>query len=106
MYLRNATLVKDRTAERIEHNNGIFREANERIRGAVERYDHELDRIPFLCECPVEDCVELVRLTSEEYLAVRSHPKHFMTAVGHEEAEQPVGSVVSRFVGYIVVEKG
>jgi len=53
----------NRTAERIEHNNGIFKEANERIRDAALEHDHALERIPFLCECPVEDCVEIIRLT-------------------------------------------
>ena len=96
----------DRTTERIEHNNKVFREANERIRDAVRQYDHELERIPFICECPVEACAEIVRLTPEEYSDVRDDPNRFMTAVGHEEAEAPVGSVVARNDGYVVVEKG
>jgi hypothetical protein len=28
-----------------------------------------------------------------------------MTAVGHEEAERPLGEVVSRHDGYVVIEK-
>ena len=95
----------DRTSERIKHNNRVFREANERINKAAERYAHELERIPFLCECPVEDCVELVRLTKAEYSDVRSDPGHFLTAVGHEAAEEPVGKVVARNDGYIVIAK-
>jgi hypothetical protein len=93
------------TEERIRHNNGVFREANERIKSAAEKYDHQLDRIPFLCECPVEDCVKVVRLTEEQYADVRSNPRHFMTAVGHEAAEAPVGRVFARNNGYVVVEK-
>jgi hypothetical protein len=95
----------DRTSERIQHNNRIFRAANERISDAVKAYDHGIERIPFLCECPIEDCLELVPLTQDEYTDVRSDPNHFMTAIGHEGAEQPVGSVVSRNDGYVVVEK-
>ena len=95
----------DLTAERIQRNNAVFREANERIRRAVHRYEHEVDRIPFLCECPVEDCVEIVPLTDEEYTAVRSNGRHYVTAPGHEEAEKPVGRVVRRNNGYVVVEK-
>jgi hypothetical protein len=94
------------TTERIQHNNDVFRDANERIRGAVEQYTHELDRIPFLCECPVEDCMEVVPLTAAEYSEIRSDPNRYMTAVGHERAEEPVGSVVARNDTYIVVEKG
>jgi hypothetical protein len=98
--------VADRTAERIQHNNAVFREANERIRDAAASYAHEIERIPFLCECPVEDCVEVVRLTTAEYSDVRADPTHFMTAVGHEGAEELVATVVARADGYIVVAKG
>ena len=98
--------MADRTAERIQHNDRVFRDANERIREATDRYEHELERIPFLCECPVEDCVELVRLTNAEYAEIRADPRHFMTALGHEAAEAPAGEVVARNDGYIVVAKG
>ena len=97
--------MKERTVERIQHNNKVFRAANEQIHQAAAEHDHRLSHIPFLCECPVEDCVEIVRLTEEEYSAVRSDPNHFFTAVGHEDAERPVGEVVSRSDGYVVVEK-
>ena len=97
--------VESATAERIERNNAIFREANEGIHRAVEQYEHSLDRIPFICECPVEDCVEVVHMTEEEYVAVRADPHHYMTAVGHESAEHPIGEVVSRRDGYVVVAK-
>lgn len=97
--------MADQTVARISRNNEIFREANESIRGAVERYDHELDRVPFLCECPEEDCMELVRLTMEEYAEVRADSHHYLTAVGHERAEAPVGRVVARKDGYVVVGK-
>jgi hypothetical protein len=95
----------ERTEERIRHNNDVFRAANERIRDAVEKYDHDLEEIPFLCECPVEDCVEVIRLTEAQYASIRANPNHYMTAVGHEGAEAPAGEVVSRADGYVVVEK-
>lgn len=95
----------DLTAERIERNNGVFREANERIRSAARGYDHAIERIPFLCECPVEDCFEIVPLTGEEYSAIRADRRHYLTAVGHEDAEKPVGRVIARNDGYVVIEK-
>lgn len=98
-------LVIGRTDERIRHNNAVFRDANEGIRLAVAEYEHGLEQIPFLCECPVEDCVELVRLTEDQYSAVRANPRHFVTAVGHEKSEAPVGHVVARENGFVVVEK-
>jgi hypothetical protein len=97
--------VADLTVERIQHNNEVFREANERIRDATAKYDHEIDQIPFLCECPLEDCVEIVRLTEQQYAAVRADPNHYLTAVGHEGAEVPVGHVVARANGYVIVAK-
>jgi len=97
--------VSDLTVERIQRNNAVFREANERIHESAQTYAHELEHIPFLCECPVEDCVEIVPLTEDQYNAVRANPTHYMTAVGHEVSEAPVGTVVSRNDGYVVVEK-
>ena len=97
--------MADHTTDRIQHNNEVFRDANERIREAVKEYDHEVDRIPFLCECPVEDCAEVIRLTPDEYSQLRRNPNRFMTAVGHEGREAPAGSVVSRNDEYVVVEK-
>lgn len=93
------------TNECIKRNNQVFREANERIRIAAQAFDHDLEWIPFLCECPVEDCLEVVRLTETEYSAVRADPRHYVTAPGHEEAEKPVARVVSRTDRYVVVEK-
>jgi hypothetical protein len=103
--MRNGAAVGDLTAERIKRNNAVFREANERIHEAVQHFEHEVSRIPFLCECPVEDCVELVRLSDEEYRAIRAGPRHYVTAAGHESAEKPVGRVVAHNDGYVIVEK-
>ena len=91
--------------ERIAKNNLIFREANERIRAKADEYDAPLERIPFLCECPDTSCTEIVRLTTEEYAAVRADDRHFFTLAGHEEAEKPLGEVVARKGEYVIVEK-
>lgn len=98
--------VQEMSSERIRANNSRFKAANETIRDKVEEIGVDIDRIPFLCECPVEDCVAIVPLTHEEYTALRAHPRYFMTAVGHESAEQPVAQIVARHDGYVVVEKG
>jgi hypothetical protein len=98
-------VVADPRVERIRANNERFREANESIRDRADAVGAEMQRIPFLCECPVEDCVEILQLTRAQYAAVREHPRHFITAVGHEEAEKPVAEVVARNDGYVIVEK-
>ena len=91
--------------ERSRTNNKRFRAANETIRGRAEELGADMQRLPFLCECPDEGCVEILQLTRVEYAAVREHGDRFMTAVGHEEAELPIGQVVARHNGYVVVEK-
>jgi hypothetical protein len=100
------SVVGDPRAERIQANNERFRAANESIRDKADSVGADMDQLPFLCECPVEDCVEILQLTRAQYSAIRENPRWFMTAVGHEEAEKPVADVVSRKDGYVVVEKG
>jgi hypothetical protein len=91
--------------ERIAKNNLTFREANETIRAKTDEYDAPLEHIPFLCECPDTSCTAIVRLTAEQYAAIRADDRHFFTVAGHEEAEKPLGEVVSREGDYVIVEK-
>ena len=98
------TLAMADLEERIARNNLLFREANEKIRAKSEEHDHPLERIPFLCECPVEGCTTIVRLTPDEYGSIRSESTHFFTARGHEQNE-PTANVISRHDDYVVVEK-
>ena len=95
----------DGTQERIARNNLTFREANERISARAAEFGAPLERIPFLCECPLPECTEIVRLTRDQYQDVRDKPNHFLTADGHEQAEAPVADVVSREEGYVIVRK-
>src|SRR5215218_576175 len=97
--------VAERTQERIAKNNTIFRDANEHIRAKAEEYQSDIERIPFLCECPREDCTELVPLTTSEYSEVRSNDSHFFMVPDHADAERPLGTVVQREDGYVIVEK-
>jgi len=97
--------MNDSVRERIVRNNYTFREANEKIRARADEYDAPIERIPFLCECPVPSCTEVLRLTMAEYSDVRAHPDHFFTVPGHEQADAVVAHVVSREEGYVVVEK-
>jgi hypothetical protein len=91
-------------AQRIARNNATFRDANEGIRGAAERYRvNEL--VPFLCECADERCTELIRLSLTEYEAVRSHSTWFVVLRGHVGAKGGTASIVSERNEYIVVEK-
>jgi hypothetical protein len=91
--------------ERIAKNNLTFREANETIRARADEYRAPLERIPFLCECADPGCTAIVRLSLDEYSAVRADDRHFFTVAGHEEAEEPLGEVVAREGEYVIVEK-
>ena len=97
--------MDDSVRERLVRINYTFREANEKIRARADEYDAPIERIPFLCECPVPACTEVLRLTLAEYEEVRLNPAHFFTVPGHEQADSAVGHVVSREEGYVVVEK-
>jgi hypothetical protein len=97
--------VNDSVRERIAENNYTFREANEQIRAKADEYDAPVERVPFLCECPVPSCTEILRLTLAQYEDVRANPRHFFTAPGHEQADAAVAHVVSRETDYVIVEK-
>jgi hypothetical protein len=93
---------------RLAKNEALFREVNERIAEITEGLaagisQHEsLDGL--VCECADPLCAErLGPLTVPEYETVRSDPRRFIIAAGHESPD--VESVVEREQSYWVVEK-
>ena len=66
-----------------------------------------LGPIPFVCECPDPDCSEIVRLTFDEYEAIRQYPRRFFNVSGHERRSVDAGAErISAVVGELtVVEK-
>jgi hypothetical protein len=89
--------------ERAVGNQWIFRRANERLRSAVEGAVAETKPIPFLCECPDDDCTSAVDVTIQEYRAVREHPDRYVVVPGHARAAGE--RVASTYERYQVVEK-
>jgi hypothetical protein len=59
-------------------------------------------RSPFLCECEDPLCTQPVRLTAEQYSAVRAHPTRFIVADGHLVGD---AEIVAYRDGYTVIEK-
>lgn len=99
--------VGDRISERVARNQSTFRDANERIEGAADAMG-EFDRVPFICECPRRDCVDLTRLTLTEYEGVRANARRFLVVPGHEVCEVEgvaVAKVVDRYESFSVLEK-
>jgi hypothetical protein len=92
------------SAERIGRNDSIFRDANEAIAEVAE--DGRSDGpVPFICECAEPTCKELVLLTLDEYRQVRSDPRWFVNAVGHDVAARGWGEVIAKTDGHVVVQK-
>lgn len=92
--------------ETIGRNEVTFREQNEEIEATAHRA-LLLGSIPFICECPDLECAGLVRLTCEEYEAVRVHPRRFFNLPGHETESVAAGAEVALTIygAYTVVEK-
>ena len=99
------TSGKMTSAKRKALNEGAFREANEKL----DRSARELDLvdgdslIPFLCECPRQECREIVLLTLREYEDVRSSPKGGLAAVGHED--RSIERVMAQNNRFVTTEK-
>ena len=98
--------TEDLTQERIAINQSRFREANERIELAADRMGL-MGPIPFICECADRSCVEIVRITLEDYEEIRHDARLFLCAPGHQALAVEAGAavVVGERPGYVLVEK-
>jgi hypothetical protein len=78
---------------------------NENIEEAATSNQLDEHMFEFFCECSNIDCTRLLPMTVSEYERVRSDPKQFVVAPGHELPEIEV--VVARNDAYqIVVKEG
>jgi hypothetical protein len=86
----------------VAENESSFRRANERLEKRFRELNAE-GLTPFLCECGDAACTQVIRLTLDEYEAVRAHGTHFAIVPGHQilEAER----IVEENGRYDVVEK-
>jgi hypothetical protein len=87
---------------RIEENEKLFREVNERVaqmhRGLQVGPDPE-----WVCECGDATCFEKVRVPLDRYQEVRARNDWFFVKPGHEKVD--VERVVQQGDGFLVVEK-
>jgi hypothetical protein len=90
------------SARRAAENESIFRDANERVEERLGELTLEDGRSPFLCECEDLHCRQMLRLSREEYEAVRSRPNRFVVAPGHPITNS---MIVSEGERYHVVDK-
>jgi hypothetical protein len=91
--------------ERKALNESTFRRANEQLEAeATDLLDgDDASWVPFLCECPREECREVALVTLREYEHVRSDPRWTITLAGHEDPE--IESVVERNDRFLITEK-
>lgn len=94
--------MDDPTARRAGLNEAAFRRVNESIRSSTTLADADR-RFGFVCECAVIGCTAVVELTLPEYERLRSDPRRFVLAPGHELPE--IERVVEDTPRFAVVEK-
>jgi hypothetical protein len=92
-------------AQRIAHNEGLFRRVNQRIMETAEAWGVAAPArpIPFYCECGDRDCTDRVPLAPGDYDRVRDRADQFVIRPGHEAAG--VERVVDVASNYLVVRK-
>jgi hypothetical protein len=89
------------TRDRIAKTEALFRDVNERIAEASERFDTE--EAEFMCECADPGCAERLEVPLEEYEAVRADATTFLLKPDHVDPK--VEQIVSRRRGYAIVQK-
>ena len=91
--------------ERKALNEGTFRDANERLERGARKIlaGDENSPVPFLCECPRQDCTEIVLLTLAEYEEVRAGPRQGLSVIGHDDPS--IERIVRQTDGFVVTEK-
>ena len=91
--------------ERIAKNEASFRALNESIETEVHgRLAGEHSELRgFVCECGDPDCVDIVRMTTMDYEAIRRDPRLFLVRPGHQAPD--VEDVVRQEDVFLVVRK-
>lgn len=100
----DANELDEMSAERVARNDAAFRVANEEIRAAAAEWNMD-GLLPALCECADPHCTTVLRVTPRQYEAVRSDPRWFINAPGHEVNAQGWAYVISANERFVVVEK-
>lgn len=88
---------------RAAHNEALFRTLNEKLKTLNESFTTASQTFTVVCECADTNCIEMVDVSAEEYMEVRSDPRRFIVRVGHLYPDVEV--VVREHARYAVVEK-
>ena len=94
--------MEGKKQRRAAANEATIRDVNEGIERG--QWPGEEDTpVGFRCECARLGCNQLVELSVREYEEIRSNPRRFVLAPGHEFPD--VETVVETGARYIIVEK-
>ena len=90
-------------AARVGLNESLFRQVNEQIESLNRELGTEGTTMTVICECADGDCTERFEIQVSAYEKVRSDPRLYVVAPGHELQEYE--TIVERCGGYDVVQK-
>jgi hypothetical protein len=88
---------------RAARNQAMFRLVNEKIRELNAAFAVMTETVSIACECADATCIQLIDVPPAVYDDVRSNPRQFVVAVGHDDPS--VETIVSEVDAYAVVEK-
>jgi hypothetical protein len=87
--------------ERAARNEVLFRDVNEQVDRLSGRLVESAE-VDLVCECSDDACIERLEVPRDVYASVRSNPRRFIVARGHES---DVERVVDRAPSWTIVEK-
>ncbi len=91
-------------SERIAKTESLFRNVNERIAEASERFDAGANgEAEFMCECDDPACTERLELPLDEYEQLREDATTFVLDPDHVNPE--IEKIVRQGRGYAIVKK-
>jgi hypothetical protein len=86
-------------------NQMLFRDLNERVKDLDSSFTVVIPVGAWICECANHRCSERIRMSAEEYEAIRSDGARFFVATGDEHVWPDVEVVTDRNDRYWIVEK-
>jgi hypothetical protein len=88
---------------RAARNQALFRAVNEKMRKLNEDVASLTGSFTIACECADTNCLEMIEISTDDYLAVRGEPRRFVVLPGHVIVD--VETVLREGDTYAVVEK-
>ena len=89
--------------DRAARNQVLFRQVNERLEELAATFQDVAGTTLFACECADLCCIEQIKMTLDEYEAIRSEPNQFLVLPGH--VVHDVENIVREGGGFVVVAK-